>query len=89
MTWSPLIPFKTIPNHSWDVLRSFVMIEKECYSCFVSWSHELWPENGMNQAIFSISLKQKTSLLHDMESIDSLQNHPKSFVGGIKIICDD
>jgi hypothetical protein len=24
-----------------------------------------------------------------MESIDSLQNHPKSFVGGIKIICDD
>jgi hypothetical protein len=24
-----------------------------------------------------------------MESIDSLQNHPKSFMGCIKIICDD
>jgi hypothetical protein len=89
MTWSPLIPFKTIPNHSWDVLRSFVMMEKQWLSCFVSWSHELWPENGMNQAKFSTVLKQKNSLLHDMESIDSLQNHPKSFMGCIKIICDD
>jgi hypothetical protein len=69
------------------------MIEKQWLSCFVSWSHELWPENGINQAELSIqvhtALKQKTSLLHDIESIDSLQNHPKSFMGCIKIICDD
>jgi hypothetical protein len=31
MTWSPLIPNKTIPNHSWDVSRAFVMIEKQWY----------------------------------------------------------
>jgi hypothetical protein len=26
------------------------MIEKQWLSCFVSWSHELWPDNGINQA---------------------------------------
>jgi hypothetical protein len=56
-----------MPNHSWDVSRSFVMIEKQWLSCFVSWSHELWPEKGMIQARFSNVLKQKTSLLHDIE----------------------
>jgi hypothetical protein len=30
-TESPLIPIKTIPNHSWDVSRAFVMIEKQWY----------------------------------------------------------
>jgi hypothetical protein len=64
-----------------------VKIEKQWLGCFVSWSHELWPENGMNQAEYSTALKQKTSLLHDIESIDSLQNHAKSFMGCIKIIC--
>jgi hypothetical protein len=48
-----------MPNHSWDVSRAFVMIEKQWLSCFVSWSHELWPENGMNRAKFSTALKQK------------------------------
>jgi hypothetical protein len=53
-------------------------------------SRELWPEKGMNQAIkLSTALNQKTSLLHDIESIDSLQNHAKSFMGCIKIICGD
>jgi hypothetical protein len=52
-------------NHSWDVSRSFVMTEKQWLVCFVSWSHELWPENGMNQAELSTALKQETSLLHD------------------------
>jgi hypothetical protein len=47
------ISLKTIPHHSWDVSRSFVMIEKQWLSSFVSWSHELWPENGTNQAKFS------------------------------------
>jgi hypothetical protein len=28
-TESPLIPIKIIPNHSWDVSRAFVMIEKQ------------------------------------------------------------
>jgi hypothetical protein len=65
------------------------MIEKQWLGCFVSWSHELWPENGMNQAEFSPAIKLKTSLLHDIESIDSLQNHAKSFMGCIKIICED
>jgi hypothetical protein len=46
-------------------------------------------ENSMNQAKFSTALKPKTSLLHDLESVDLLQNHPKSFMGCIKIICDD
>jgi hypothetical protein len=46
-------------------------------------------ENGMIQAKFSTVLKQKTSLLHDIESIDSLLSHAKSFMGCIKIICDD
>jgi hypothetical protein len=59
----------------------------------LGWRSELqpkhWPENGMNQARFSKALKQKTSLLHDIESIDSLQNHAKSFMGCIKIICED
>jgi hypothetical protein len=74
-----------MPNHSWDVSRSFVMIEKQWLSCFVSWSHELRPENGMIQAKFStvLNLKQKTSLLHDILS------HAKSFMGCIQIICDD
>jgi hypothetical protein len=56
---------------------------------YVIWSHELWPEKGLNQAKLSTALNQKTSLLHDIESIDSLQNHAKSFMGCIKIICDD
>jgi hypothetical protein len=38
---------------------------------------------------FSPAFKQKNSLIHDIESIDSLQNHPKSFMGCIKIIIDD
>jgi hypothetical protein len=54
-----------MPNHSWDVSRSFVMIEKQWLGCFVMWSHELWPENGMNQAELSAALNQKTSLLHE------------------------
>ena len=66
------------------------MIEEQWLSCFISWSHELcWSENSMNQSNFSTVLKQKTSLLHDIESIDSLQNHVKSFMRCIKIICDD
>jgi hypothetical protein len=43
MTWSPFIPIKTIPNHSWDVSRAFVMIEKQWFGCYVSWSDELRP----------------------------------------------
>jgi hypothetical protein len=70
-----------MPNHSWDVSRSFVMIEKQWLGCFVSWFHELWPEKGMNQAELSTALKQKTSLLHDIKSIDSLQNHAESLMG--------
>jgi hypothetical protein len=47
----------------------------------VSWSPELWPENGMYQAKSSTAfINTKTSLLHDIESIDSHQNHPKSFM---------
>jgi hypothetical protein len=65
------------------------MTEKQRLGCFVGWSHDLWPENCMNQANLSTALKQNTSLLHDIESIDSLQNHAKSFMGCIKIICDD
>jgi hypothetical protein len=42
-----------MPNHSWDVSRSFVMIEKQWLGYFViSWSHEQWPEHGVNQAEF-------------------------------------
>jgi hypothetical protein len=79
-----------MPSHSWNISRSFVMIEKQWLSCFVSWSDELWPENSMIPARFSSTvLKQKTSLLHDIESIDSLLSHVKSFMGSIKIICDD
>jgi hypothetical protein len=48
-----------MPNHSWDVSRSFVMTETQWLGCFVSWSHELWPENGMNQAEFFTAFKQK------------------------------
>jgi hypothetical protein len=36
-----------------------------------------------------MALNTKTSLLHDIESIDSHQNLPKSFMGCIKGICDD
>jgi hypothetical protein len=43
-----LVPIKTIPNHSWDVSRAFVMIEKQWFGCSVSWSAESWPENGKN-----------------------------------------
>jgi hypothetical protein len=46
-------------------------------------------ENGMIPAKFFTVLKQKTSLLHDIESLDSLISHVKSFMGCIKIICDD
>jgi hypothetical protein len=49
-------------------------------------------ENEKNQAKFTSSkglINTKTSLLHYIESIDSHQNHPKSFMGGIKSICDD
>jgi hypothetical protein len=46
-------------------------------------------ENGIIWARFSTVLKQKTSLLHDIESIDFLLSHAKSFMGCIKIICDD
>jgi hypothetical protein len=42
------IPIKTIPNHSWDVSRAFVMIEKQWVGCSVSWSAESRPENGTN-----------------------------------------
>jgi hypothetical protein len=78
-----------MPSHSWNISRSFVMIEKQWLSCFVSWSHELWPENSMIQARFSTVLKQKTSLLHDIESLDYILSHAKSFMEYIKIICDD
>jgi hypothetical protein len=40
-------------------------------------------------ARFSTALKQKTSLLHDIESLDSLLSHAKSFMEYIKIIFDD
>jgi hypothetical protein len=50
-------------------------------------------ENEKNQAKFTSStalINTKTSLLNDIiESIDSHQNHPKSFMGGIKSSCDD
>jgi hypothetical protein len=78
-----------MPNHSWDVSRSFVMTEKQRLGFSVSWSHELWPEKGLNQAKFSTAFNQKNILLHDIESIDSLQNHAESFMGCVKIICDD
>jgi hypothetical protein len=38
---------------------------------------------------YTMALKTKTSLLHDIESTNSHQNHPKSFMGCIKNICDD
>jgi hypothetical protein len=46
-------------------------------AAIVSWSPELWPENGMNQAKSSLALNTEISLLYDTESIDSHQNHPK------------
>jgi hypothetical protein len=70
-----------MPNHSQDVSRSFVMIEKQWIGCFVSWSHVLWPEKGLNQAKFFTAFNQKNILLHDIESIDSLQNHAESLMG--------
>jgi hypothetical protein len=36
MTSSPLIPFKTIPNHSLEVSRAVVMIEKQSFGCYAS-----------------------------------------------------
>jgi hypothetical protein len=36
-----------------------------------------------------LPLNTKTTLLHDIEIIGSHQNHPKSFMGCIKSICDD
>jgi hypothetical protein len=42
MTSSLLICSKTIPNHSWDVSRSFVMIEKQSFCFFVCWPPKLW-----------------------------------------------
>jgi hypothetical protein len=68
------------------------MIEKQWFGCFVSWSSELWPDNSImnpQEDTCSTALKPKTSLLYDLESVDFLQNHPKSFMGCIKIICDD
>jgi hypothetical protein len=49
-------------------------------------------ENDKNQAKFTSStalINTETSLLHDIESIDSHQNHPKSFMGCIRSSCDD
>jgi hypothetical protein len=94
------------PNHSWDVSRSFVMIEKQWFGFFVCWPPKLWawiqphfqlphppklwawiqPHFQLPHPFRNFS---KTSLLHDLESVDLLQNHPKSFMGCIKIICDD
>jgi hypothetical protein len=68
------------------------MTEKQWFSCSVSWSPGILLSNGMNEAKFFASAlkKPKTILLDDIESVDSLQkNHPKSFMGCIKIICDD
>jgi hypothetical protein len=45
-------------------------------------------ENGMNQAN-PPRPSTKKSLLHNKKSIDPHQNHPKSFMGGIKSSCDD
>jgi hypothetical protein len=45
------------------------MIEKQWFGCSVSWSAESWPENGTNQARFSMALYTKTTLLHDIEPI--------------------
>jgi hypothetical protein len=33
---SPLIPFKTIPNHSWEVSKAAVMIEKQSSQLLLS-----------------------------------------------------
>jgi hypothetical protein len=65
------------------------MIEKQWFGCSVSWSAESWPENGTNQGRCSTALNTKTSLIHDIEPTGSHQNHPKSFMGCIKSICDD
>jgi hypothetical protein len=46
-------------------------------------------ENGMIPAKFFTVLKQKTSLLHDIESLDYHIIQVKSINGCIKIICDD
>jgi hypothetical protein len=79
-----LIPFKTIPNHSWEVSRTNHL------AVIVSWSPELWTGNEKNQAKSSTALiNTKTSLLHDIESIDSNQKHPKSSMGCIKRSCDE
>jgi hypothetical protein len=61
-----------MPNHSWDVSRSFVMIEKQWLGCFVSWFHELWPEKGMNQAELPLPSSKKPVCL---------QNHAESLMG--------
>jgi hypothetical protein len=53
-------------NRSWEVSRAFVMIEKQSFGCFISWSPELWPQNSIHQAKSSTALiNTKTSLLHD------------------------
>jgi hypothetical protein len=36
-----------------------------------------------------LPLNTKTTLLHEIETIGSHQNHPKSFMGCIESICDD
>jgi hypothetical protein len=43
-----------------------------------------WPQNDITQADLLTSSSSQTNLMQDLEPMDPLPNHPKSFWGCIK-----
>jgi hypothetical protein len=56
------------------------MVEKQWYVCQGDWTPGFWPNNDISQAdLLTSSSSQETNLMQDLEPMDPLPNHPKSF----------
>jgi hypothetical protein len=62
------------------------MVEKQWFGCQGDWTPGFWPQNDITQAdlLTSSSSSKETNLMQDLEPMDPLPNHPKSFWGCIK-----
>jgi hypothetical protein len=55
--------------------------EKQWFECQGDWTPGFWPNNDISQGdlLTASSSSQETNLMQDLEPIDPLPNHPKSF----------
>jgi hypothetical protein len=55
------------------------MVQKQWFGCQGNWTPGFWPQNDISQADLLTSSSSQTNLMQDLERMDPLPNHPKSF----------